>query len=218
MYLARTPYLLKKIYPKAVWRFSPSEKNIYLTFDDGPIDTITTWVLDELKKYNVKATFFCVGANIEKQPEIYKRIIEEGHQTGNHTYNHLNGWNTHTRTYLKNVLMCEDTLNKNVSQNTSSLTLKEKKLFRPPYGKVKNTQYSILNTQYSIIMWDVLSGDYDKKTTNEKCLSNVIDNVRNGSIVLFHDSIKAEANLKYALPQFIEWALKEGYSFKRVEV
>lgn len=213
MYLARTPYLLKKIYPDAIWRFSSTEKNIYLTFDDGPIESITTWVLDVLKKHGIEATFFCVGANIEKHPEIYKRIIEDGHQTGNHTYNHLNGWNTHTRTYLKNVLMCEQILKSTPSPIERAGV---RPLFRPPYGKAKKSQISNLSSQYSIIMWDVLSGDYDKNTSNEKCLSNVIDNVRNGSIVLFHDSIKAESNLKYALPRFIEWALKEGYVFKRV--
>ena len=220
MYLARTPYLLKKIYPNAIWRLSAVDKKIYLTFDDGPVESITPWVLDVLKKYAIKATFFCVGANIEKHPAIYKRMVAEGHQTGNHTYNHLKGWNTHTKDYFKNIVWCDKILNAAPSPLLYGLSSEKraevKPLFRPPYGKMKKSQYKMLSKKYSIIMWDVLSGDYSKKTSNEKCLSNVMNNVRNGSIVVFHDSIKAESNLKYTLVPFIEWALEEGYIFNKI--
>lgn len=218
MYIVRPSYLIKKVYPEAIWRFSSTEKIIYLTFDDGPMESITPWVLEVLKKYKIAATFFCVGENIERYPEIYNRIIEEGHTTGNHTYNHLKGWKTNTEEYLKNVELCEKTMNPLVAP--SSIKTEERVgqrfLFRPPYGKIKKSQYSYLKSKYSIVMWDVLSGDYDKKTSHKKCLNNVIKNTRNGSIVLFHDSIKAESNLKYTLVPFIEWALKEGYCFKKI--
>jgi len=199
MYLVRPPYLLKKLYPKAVWRMSATQEIIYLTFDDGPVEAITPWVLDVLKEKNIPATFFCVGENVQKNPAIFQRIKEENHSTGNHTFNHVNGWNTHTADYLQNVEKC-------VADNSTSL-------FRPPYGKLKKSQYRILNKHYSIIMWDVLSGDYDKETSPEKCLSNVLKHVRNGSVVVFHDSYKAQEKLKYALPRFIDWALDSGYKF-----
>ena len=199
MYLVRPPYLLKKLYPKAVWRMDAAQKIIYLTFDDGPVAEITPWVLDVLKEKKINATFFCVGENVVKNPEIFRRIKEEKHTTGNHTFNHLNGWNTHTANYLQNVEKC-------VMENPTLL-------FRPPYGKLKKSQYRMLTAQYSIIMWDVLSGDYDKDTSPEKCLSNVLKHVRNGSVIVFHDSYKAQEKLKYALPRFIDWALEKGYAF-----
>ena len=200
MYLVRPPYLLKKIYPTAIWRKNISSQKIYLTFDDGPVKGITEWVLDVLKEKKIHATFFCVGKNVESNPEIFQRILSENHAVGNHTLNHLNGWNTHTATYLENVKACAEIVNS--------------KLFRPPYGKLKKSQTSNLKSQYSIIMWDVLSGDYDKKTNPEKCLSNVIEHVRSGSIVVFHDSYKAEKKVEYALPRFIDWALGEGFEFE----
>lgn len=200
MYLVQPTYLIKSIYPKAIWRKEPTDKKLYLTFDDGPIPEITTWVLDVLKQYDVKATFFCVGNNVEKHPAIFQRILDEEHAVGNHTYNHLNGWKTHSPLYLKNVSKCKE--------------LVHSRLFRPPYGKMKKTQFNILRRYYSIVLWDVLSGDYDKKTSPEKCLKNVVDKYRNGSIIVFHDNVKAWENLEYALPKFIEHALKEGYRFE----
>jgi len=202
MYLVQPTYLIKAIYPKAIWRKNAEEKKLYLTFDDGPIPEITEWVLSILKQYNIKATFFCVGENVEKHPAVYQKIIEEQHSIGNHTFNHLNGWKTHSSAYLKNISKCKEVIKSD--------------LFRPPYGRMKNTQYKILQKHFSIIMWDVLSGDYDKNTSPEKCLNNVIKNYREGSIVLFHDSVKAWERLQYALPRFIEHALSKGYSFEKL--
>ena len=199
MYLVRPPYLLKTLYPKAIWRMDKDKPLIYLTFDDGPVPGITEWVLDLLKAKALKATFFCVGDNVRKHASLYARIVAEGHQTGNHTFNHLNGWNSHTADYLQNIGQCR------AEVGTT--------LFRPPYGKMKNSQYRRVQQQYTIVMWDVLSGDYDKDTSPEKCLANVVKHVRNGSVIVFHDSYKAQRNLQYALPLFIDWALRQGFSF-----
>lgn len=199
MYLVRPPYLLTSVYPGLIWRKDSFLKKIYLTFDDGPVPGVTDTVLDLLQKEKLKATFFCVGKNAEANPDLLKRIQTEGHSVGNHTYDHVNGWNTHTFSYLKSIEKCA--------------TLVPSKLFRPPYGRAKKTQLALLARKYSIIMWDVLSGDYDKGTGPEKCLKNVIDHVRPGSIVVFHDSYKAQTNMEYALPRFIEFAKKEGYEF-----
>ena len=203
MYLVRPPYLYKKILSKAIWRLNPLDKKIYLTFDDGPIPEVTPWVLNLLKQSTIKATFFCVGENVAKNPEIFNQIVEHGHSIGNHTFNHLNGWNTDTNKYIQNIKQCEELVHSN--------------LFRPPYGKLKPTQFLLLNPKYKIIMWDVLGGDYDKETPPEKCLKNVIDNVRNGSIILFHDSLKAQLNMQYALPLFISYAKEKGFQFARLE-
>jgi len=179
-----------------------SHKDIFLSFDDGPIPGVTAFVLETLKKHKAKATFFCVGDNVAKYPEIYSQLIEEGHAVGNHTYNHLNGWNTHTSTYLSNVKKCSE--------------LVSSKLFRPPYGRIKKSQASLLSKDFKLIMWDVLSGDFDRGITKEQCLGNVIENTREGSIVVFHDSEKAKDNLYYALPKMLEHFSALGYSFKAI--
>lgn len=202
MYSVRPPYLYKKYLSKAVWRLNAEENKIYLTFDDGPIPEITAWVLNLLKEKNIKATFFCVGDNAVKHPEVYKQILEHAHSTGNHSYNHVNGWKTNTKVYLDNVEQCRKVI--------------DSRLFRPPYGKLKKSQCGLLSSQYKIIMWDVLSGDFDTKTSPEKCLKNVVDNVQNGSIILFHDSIKAKRNMQYALPKFIDYALAKGFQFEKL--
>ncbi len=204
MYLVRPPYLLKKLYPKAVWRKDKTKKTIYLTFDDGPVPEVTPWVLDLLKQKNITATFFCVGDNIHKHPQVYKRIREANHSVGNHTHNHLNGWNTGTAEYFKNIALCDALLN----------TTSSPKLFRPPYGKLKKAQLQQAANNYNVIMWDVLSGDFDKATTPEQCLLNVTNNVRNGSVIVFHDSVKAQQNLQYSLPLFIDYAIARGFEFK----
>lgn len=170
-----------------------------MTFDDGPIPEITPWVLDILKQYGVKAHFFCVGDNVRKYPEIYQRILNEGHRVGNHTYNHVNGWTVRGNLYLKNVSKAKQYIRSN--------------LFRPPYGKLLRPQIKWLQKEgYTIVMWDVLTKDYDAKTSPQECLNRSLK-AKEGSIVLFHDSLKSEANLRYALPQFIAAKLEEGYCF-----
>lgn len=200
MYTIRTPFFLRRLYPSLIWRMPRDQKRIFLTFDDGPIPDVTPWVLNTLKRYGIKATFFCVGANIEKNPDIFKRMLDEGHQVANHTYNHISGWQHGIDTYLENVERCEHL--------TGSL------LFRPPYGRGKRNQYKALKKRgYRIVMWDVLSGDFDMKLSNEKCLNGVLKYTRNGSIIVFHDNIKAVPRLEYALPRAIEYWLSAGYEF-----
>jgi len=193
---------MQLFYRKALWRVKTQEKKIYLTFDDGPQPAITDWVLDILKEHNAKATFFCVGENVRKHNDVYKRILAEGHSVGNHTYNHLYGWRTDTKRYIENTKKCAE--------------LVDSKLFRPPYGRMKPSQYSKLKQHYSIVMWDVLSGDFDQKITKEKCLKNVLDYSREGSIVLFHDSIKAKANMEFALPIFLKQFSEKGFVFEKL--
>jgi peptidoglycan-N-acetylglucosamine deacetylase len=206
MYLVRPPYLLKSFYPHLIWRKNQSEKKLYLSFDDGPIPKATDFVLDILKEYNIKATFFCVGENIERYPQIFNSILSANHRIGNHTYQHLNGWNTSSMTYLKNYKKCEAIIKNHYSGQ-------QKPLFRPPYGRMKKKQALLIQKQSDIIMWDVLSGDFDRNITPQQCLDNVMQHIRNGSIIVFHDSEKAFENMSYALPRFIEQALEQDYTF-----
>jgi peptidoglycan/xylan/chitin deacetylase (PgdA/CDA1 family) len=202
----KTNSLIKKVFNNLVWDIPNSDKKIFLTFDDGPIPQITEWVLDILKSEEIKATFFCIGDNIKKHPEVYKRILAEGHQTGNHTFNHLNGWKTETNHYIDNFKLCETECLK--------LNTEHSFLFRPPYGKIKPSQTKAIgNLGYKIIMWDVLSYDFDPNIIPEKCLENVISNTEQGSIIVFHDSKKAEINLKYALPKAIQILKNKGFVF-----
>lgn len=192
--------ILRRIYPRAIWRMAKDEKTIYLTFDDGPIPQLTEWVLDQLKQFKVKATFFCVGANIVKNPAIFQRIKEEGHVVANHTMFHSKGFKKTVGDYVKEVEECKK--------------LVENNLFRPPYGQLKPSQYKALKEKgYKIILWDVISYDFEK-ISEQQVAKNVLNNTRNGSIVLFHDNIKAEKNIKHALPLFLEHFLSKGYSFK----
>jgi peptidoglycan/xylan/chitin deacetylase (PgdA/CDA1 family) len=184
---------------------------LFLTFDDGPTPEVTPRVLDILKRFDAKATFFCVGKNIEKHPEVFFKILEDGHVAGNHTFHHLNGWKTKVDVYLKDVIKCENSLQ---LKNPKSEIRNPKSLFRPPYGKLTPSQFSILNSQFSIIMWDVLSRDYDQNVSEEQCLLNVTRHARNGSIVVFHDSMKAKDRLLYALPKVLEHFSKQNFSFK----
>lgn len=199
MYLVRPPYLLTRLYPKALWRADRFSRKIYLTFDDGPVEAATPLVLDMLNRYRVPATFFCVGDNVVKNRPIFERIVAEGHAVGNHSFHHVNGWNTDTKKYLQDVEDCAKLFHSD--------------LFRPPYGRMKPAQYSALRRRYRIILWDVLSADYDAGTSKEQCLQNVLKNVRNGSVVVFHDSLKALRNMEYALPRFIEEARNRGFEF-----
>lgn len=206
-YWIKTNKLIKKIFSEYIWDIPNSEKKIYLTFDDGPIPEITEWVLKELKKHEAKATFFCIGKNINNHKDIFLKIIEEGHSIGNHTYNHLRGWNTSTENYLENVALCKSEI-----PNQKSL------LFRPPYGKIKKTQSEkIRKLGYKIVMWDVLSADFDQTITPEKCLENVLQNVQSGSIIIFHDSVKASKNLEYTLPRSLEILKQRGFTFEAIQ-
>jgi peptidoglycan/xylan/chitin deacetylase (PgdA/CDA1 family) len=202
MYLVKSPFLLKWYYPSLTWNKTRKEKVIYLTFDDGPIPDVTPFVLKTLKDFNAKATFFCIGDNIRKHPDIFKQLKEEGHQVGNHTFNHLKGWKTEDKTYLQNFKMCQD--------------LTQTNLFRPPYGRIKKPQISEIQSAYpemEIIMWDVLSGDFDINLSPQKCYKNAIKHTTSGSIVVFHDSLKAFDRLEYALPRFLQYFTDKGFSF-----
>lgn len=206
----KTNYFVKSIFPNYIWDIPNDENKVFLTFDDGPTPEITEWTLAQLKKYEAKATFFCIGNNIEKHPEIFQKIIEEGHTIGNHTFNHLKGWKTSTDKYITNVTLCQSEIVNRKSQIIN--------LFRPPYGKIKPSQSKILRKLgYKIIMWDVLSYDFDQTITPEKCLSNVLKNVQSGSIIVFHDSLKAGQNLRYALPKTLEFLKEKGFVCAKIE-
>ena len=207
----KTPKTVKKLLRNFIWEVPNSNNTIYLTFDDGPIPEVTEWVLNILKSEQIIATFFCIGENIKKHPEVYKRIISEGHQIGNHTFNHLNGWKTKTNNYIDNFMLCETEIE---NFQNSKLKTQNSKLFRPPYGKIKPSQSKIIRQfGYKIIMWDVLSCDFNSNISEEKCLENVISNTEQGSIIVFHDSVKAEKNLKYALPKAIQHLKNKGFIF-----
>lgn len=205
MYLVKTPFWLRALYPRLTWRLPVKEKIIYLSFDDGPHETATPFVLDTLKTYNAKATFFCIGKNVQRHPDIYTRIINEGHAVGNHTQNHLNGWKVPDEQYIADY--------KEAAQYISS------DLFRPPYGRLKRSQHKQLltsNSQLQTIMWDVLSGDFDTTLTGEACLGYVLYHTKPGSIVVFHDSTKAWDRMRYALPKMLEHFSREGYRFEKI--
>jgi peptidoglycan/xylan/chitin deacetylase (PgdA/CDA1 family) len=205
---AKTPGFVKTLFPNFVWNINTDKKELYLTFDDGPTPEITDWVLQTLKDFNAKATFFCIGNNIEKYPEIFESILKENHTVGNHTYNHLKGWKHTAKDYIKEVLKTEDLIN-SLDTNVS------KSLFRPPYGKFKNKQSkALLELGYSIILWDVLSYDWDKSVSEKTCFNTIIEAAKEGSIVVFHDSVKASRNLRYALPKVLKHYTDKGYEFK----
>lgn len=200
MLIEQPPRLYRALFPGTVWRLPDAEKCVYLTFDDGPIPEITPWVLDVLDEYDVKATFFCVGDNVRKYPDVYRMILERGHRVGNHTFNHIQGIRFWTKNYLGNV------------EKASELI--DSPLFRPPHGHMRMPQVLSLRDKYRIIMWDVVTRDYSPHLTPEEVLRVVKRYTRNGSIIVFHDSLKAEENMKYAMPRAIEWLRQEGYTFK----
>lgn len=202
MYLVKTPQFIQNLFPNFTWRIPSTEKVLYLTFDDGPVPEVTPWVLEQLQAYNAHATFFCVGDNINKYGDIFQQVIARGHAIGNHTLNHLNGWSTDNIPYFHNV--------------RHGANLVDTVLFRPPYGRLKPKQAQFLQRHYRIVMWDVLSGDFDAKLTPEQCLDNVVNNAAPGSIVVFHDSLKAEERLKYALPRTLEHFSRLGYRFEKL--
>ena len=208
MYLIKIPYIIKQWFPKYVWSISTKSKEIYLTFDDGPTPKITEFVLNELKKYNAKATFFCIGNNIVKHPEIFRKIINEEHKIGNHTQNHLNGWTTKTDDYIKNIEQAQKAIQKTIPSCKTNL-------FRPPYGKIKRKQAKrLLNKGYKIIMWSVLSGDFDCYNSSEMCFKNVVRNTKKGNIIVFHDNEKAKGNMQKTLTKVLAYYSNKGYKFR----
>lgn len=215
MYLVKTPWWLRAIYPSLVWKLPATEKVIYLSFDDGPHETATPFALDMLKSYDAKASFFCIGKNVRKYPEIYQRILNEGHAVGNHTEHHANGWKHTDAVYFSEIHQASEVIASN--------------LFRPPYGRIRRSQIRNMpelppypfsprgmNGKYAIIMWDVLSGDFDQKLRPEACCSNVIRHTGPGSIVVFHDSTKAWERMSYALPRVLEYFTEKGYRFEAI--
>ncbi len=206
-YFVKTPKWVRKLYGGCTWQMPDTEKAIYLTFDDGPHRVITPFVLEELRKYNAKASFFCVGRNVLENPSIYKRILDEGHAVGNHTHDHLDGWKTAKPFYLANTLEARKYIDSN--------------LFRPPYGRITKSQrkgLSGLVPPFKIIMWSVLSGDFDVNISPEQCCKNVIKYTKNGSVVVFHDSEKANERMRYSLPIVLKQFSEEGYSFKKIDL
>jgi len=215
----KTPKVASLLFSEALWKINTSEKKIYLTFDDGPITEVTTWVLAELEKYQAHATFFCIGKNVAANPEIFQQILAKGHSIGNHTYDHLNGWQTDNESYLENIGKCDLELTVDSSKLTNSqLPTPNSQLFRPPYGKLTLSQYNVIKKRYKLVMWDVLSFDFDLKISKEEVLKNVLENAENGSIVLFHDSLRAKEKVQYALPKVLEYFSEKGFTFERLSV
>ncbi|HSI78591.1 MAG TPA: polysaccharide deacetylase family protein [Lunatimonas sp.] len=200
MFLYRVPTLVKWIYPKYVWHLDRSEPNVYLTFDDGPVEGITDFVLDLLLERNMKATFFMVGDNILKYLPLARRIVSEGHQVGNHTFNHLNGWNTSPEKYLENVAHCQRTIEDHLGVSTD--------LFRPPYGRMSHLQRKQLCKEYRIIMWEILSGDFIPGKRVAGTLKKISQKTKNGSIILFHDQQKTAKFVKRILPGYLDFLEK----------
>lgn len=200
MNLYSAPFWIRAIYPRnLIWNVRTKSKEVFLTFDDGPVPEVTPLVLGILKKYNVKATFFCVGENVQKYPEVYQQLLNDGHAVGNHTFHHVKAWKTDYKIYLSEVKQCSE--------------LVKSDLFRPPHGQINRKIALELQKDYRIIMWSSLTGDYDKKLSGDQCLVHAIKHTRPGSIVVFHDSIKARERMEYALPLYIEYCLQNNFIF-----
>lgn len=204
MLIEQPPILYRLLFSKSFWRIKvPHQKTVYLTFDDGPIPEVTPWVLNVLDHYKVKATFFCVGDNVRKHPDVYQQLLERGHKTGNHTFNHIQVWNNKTSFLLDNTAKADALIGSS--------------LFRPPHGHMRVPQNrAIQKAGYNVVMWDVVTRDYNPLLTPEQVLQNVKKYTRDGSIIVFHDSLKAEKNMKYALPRAIEWLQEQGYTFEQI--
>ncbi|MCU0381859.1 MAG: polysaccharide deacetylase family protein [Chitinophagaceae bacterium] len=200
LYPVLTPWILKKLYPDCLWEMPPAGKELYLTFDDGPEPSVTPFVLDQLKDAGFRGTFFCIGKNVEANPSIFKRILDEGHAVGNHTQNHLSGWRVTDQQYIDDVLQAS--------------SLISSKLFRPPYGRASRAQMRLLMQSphhMKIVMWSLLSGDFDPRRTAEQCWLSVDRHLKPGQIITFHDSIKAAEKLRYVLPRLIGKMKSLGY-------
>jgi peptidoglycan/xylan/chitin deacetylase (PgdA/CDA1 family) len=200
MYLVKTPSLLKPLAKDLLWHVETAQREVYFTFDDGPTPGVTEPTLDLLKQYNAKATFFCLGKNTDANPELFSGIALEGHTVGNHTYDHPDGWKTSQIAYLRNVLRARKTITSN--------------LFRPPYGRITPAQVNALKNHFQLVMWDVLSADFDNANSPQQCYENVVKNVTPGSIVVFHDSLKASTNMLYALERSLDYLSRDGYIFR----
>ena len=200
MYLIKTPALLKPLAKDLLWHVETAQREVYFTFDDGPTPGVTEPTLDLLKQYNAQGTFFCLGKNTEANPELFSRIALEGHAVGNHTYDHPDGWKTSQIAYLRNVLRARKTITSN--------------LFRPPYGRITPAQVNALKNHFQLVMWDVLSADFDSNNSPEQCYENVVKNVNPGSIVVFHDSLKASTNMLFALERSLDYLSRDGYIFR----
>ncbi len=199
---ARPPFLLRSVFPGSIWRMPQGKRELFLTFDDGPHNDITAFVVDQLAQYNAKATFFCIGKNVLQAPEWLVKLRNDGHSIGNHTFSHENGWKTSTARYNQSVEDCNELVNS--------------PLFRPPYGRISPLQYVHLRKKYRTVFWDVLARDYDKGLEPENCIERVLNSSRDGSIITFHDSEKAWPRLKKALPEVLKQLSLEGYSFKSI--
>jgi peptidoglycan-N-acetylglucosamine deacetylase len=199
MFLVKPPVLVTKLFNKLIWNIPNDEKKIFLTFDDGPVPETTEWILNILDFYQAKATFFCVGENVRKHQHLYNKYPEQGHSVGNHTFNHMKGWKHSNANYFENIETAENLIHS--------------QLFRPPHGRLKYSQKEYLKKNYYIIMWDVLSRDYDATISKEACYLNVVNHAKEGSIIVFHDSVKASANMMYALPKVLEYFSNLGYRF-----
>jgi peptidoglycan-N-acetylglucosamine deacetylase len=201
----RTPFFLPWLYPQLLWRMPVTGKKIFLTFDDGPVPGPTEFVLDTLLLFKAKATFFCIGENVSRHPAVFARVIDEGHRIGNHTFHHVKGWQSAVGMYVDEVKQCEVQMHKGGLSKSSGL-------FRPPYGQISRKQIQALR-DYRIVMWDVLTHDYDAPLQEQFCLEKSIRATRPGSIIVFHDSLRAEKNLRYILPRLLDYFSGSGYTF-----
>lgn len=234
LFRAKYPSILRVLYPERISKIE-SENTIYLTFDDGPVPEVTPWVLELLKKYDAKATFFCIGDNVKKHPDVFRQVLASGHLIGNHTFNHIKGWKTNNSDYIENTLKAENLINELVNEEKRKKTLNSElltlnlerpehgrranyKLFRPPYGQIKNSQASkLVKKGFKIVMWDVVSGDYEAEFSASQCYDNVVDNAEAGSTIVFHDSEKAFPNLQKILPDILKYYSEKGYQFRSLK-